>query len=90
MIGEFVFYSLLLGAVTFFAGYMGFKKNKGAGWLVTLALGALIVCFVFPSPVRAEQISDILNNFTLLLYKLAWGVSWVVPAVVLSKVLPDY
>lgn len=72
---EYLFYSILLGAVVFGAT-RAVTKNNGIAWLVSIALGVVAILFFFGDAKTAKTLGDIANNITLLIFKAVCAVGW--------------
>lgn len=88
---EYLFYSLLLGAIIFGIVW-AVSRNNELAWVVSLSAGAIVILFVFADPKAAKTLGDIANNLTLFILKAMWVAGWVVGAwgasVVTSKFEP--
>lgn len=74
-LNQIVLYALLCGAGVFI-GIWGWLRDVSMAWIVSLVLAVAIVWFVFPDPTPAEMVVNILDNFTLMIYKVGWTVAW--------------
>lgn len=76
-LNQIVFYALLCG-VGVFIGIWGWLRDVSMAWIVSLVLAVAIVWFVFPDPTPAEMVVNVLDNVTLIMYKVGWSVAWFV------------
>ncbi|MFW9266500.1 hypothetical protein ACLK1G_04805 [Pseudomonas sp. NR3] len=89
MLNDLMFYSFFFSAAVFAVTYYLTQKSKGLAWIVTIVVALVVVGFVFPSPQQAHDLSNIANNFTLLISKVIYLLCWGGAAVILHKLLPD-
>lgn len=64
------------GALLAIILYFWTGKNKSMSWLMSAVIGILVVLFLFPDPEIAKNLAGVFNNYSLVVQKLIWVVSW--------------
>lgn len=75
MPNEFILYAAIAGAITTGVASLA-TKNKGMSWIISVAVGIIVIMFFFPDPKAAKTIGDMAENLTLVIQKLIYAAGW--------------